>query len=433
MRLHGFDPSASPPIAKVQTRLSIESEHDEPTLETWLDANPKLLLDEALLVFSRQHPLGVGKPDLIALDQFGNLVVIEVKTGRSGTKSASEESIIGQPLSYAQELASARYGDLDEMYQRYRDRVVDGRWVAEQEHTLADTLHDAFESRYGRRLTPDQYNNNQSVVIVAETITARTADNARYLLEQGYSIQCREVQLFEYHTDDRHSTPARALVTHTVVDDFDASDSITKSVTVQPGPRGFISESYGPDYNRCVVNLEEQFKGENGLDIRNKDLGFGIKHPKIPDPLINGNHVQGVARLRDSGGLGRMVITNSGTSNGFRLAFQDVADADEEWFSSSNTLPDSVSFDIRNVSRFGNHGHPGGVQAQGDIVAIAMEGGDADHAAIYFLKIDGKDIEHVRTLWLNGSRGEPLQADQNNAATVGLVKLASNNHLLAVS
>lgn len=270
MRLFGFNPS-SPVETESYHRKSIAAEHDEEALEGWLAANPELLLDETLLLFSRQHPLDVGKPDLLALDQFGNLVVFEVKTGRSGTKSASEESIIGQPLTYAQALSTAEYGALDEIYQRYRERVIDGRWYHDPESVSAATLHEAFEGTYGRRLAPDQFNDTQRVVIVAETITERTADNARYLRDQGYHIQCREVQLYE-RPGQSGGSKSKVSVTNTVVD-YPLGD-------VRPVDKGHPAY---PEINRAII--ERTFREIGSLvgaeTPRDLVQGFDERQPRI--------------------------------------------------------------------------------------------------------------------------------------------------------
>lgn len=183
--------------------------------------------------------------------------------------------------------------------------------------------------------------------------------------------------------------------------------------------------------NHCVDDIITQLTGDTRLDINNSDRGFGIK-----TPYLNGldNHAQGVGRLSDWDNLGRMVLTENGTGKGFRVAFQPITgNATEGLYSTTKKLSDPVSFDIQSVPAYGDHNHPGGLQAQGDYVAIAMEGGNAQHAAVYFLKVEGRDVEFVTSLVMDGSRGEPYQAPQNGAATVGFVELDSGHFLVAVS
>ena len=49
-----------------------------------------------------------------------------------------------------------------------------------------------------------------------------------------------------------------------------------------------------------------------------------------------------------------------------------------------------------------------------------------------FLNVKGTDIEFVHSFMLDGSQGEPLQADGSGAATAGFVQLESGYFLLAV-
>jgi len=182
--------------------------------------------------------------------------------------------------------------------------------------------------------------------------------------------------------------------------------------------------------SNCVDGVISQLTGNVKLDIDHSDMGFGIK-----TPYLNGlgNHVQGIGRLSDKNGMGRMVLTENGTGRGLRVAFQPIKNATEGLYSTVNELSDVVSFDIHGVSAYGNHDHPGGLQAQGDYIAVAMEGGNTKHAAVYFLKVEDRNIEFVTSLVMNGSRGEPYQTFKSAAATAGFVQLASGHFLVAVS
>lgn len=187
---------------------------------------------------------------------------------------------------------------------------------------------------------------------------------------------------------------------------------------------------YGdPDCNTCADNLLAQVMGDAALNIEDAYTNFGF-----PGAIQTvGFHIQGVTRLPDWNGQGRMVITDSGPDGGYRLAFQEIRDADEALFSSSTNLHGEVPFNIRNVPAYGNHGHPGGINSQGDVVIVGMEGGAARNGAVYFLRVNGAEIDYVTTLHLDGSRGEPYQANQSAAATAGFIQLETGRFLVAVS
>ena len=86
MRLFSTSRAEGRPVTERRERLQFDGESE---MEALLHANPELLLDELVFVFSRQPRLDPGLPDLVALDQYGNVVVFELKKGLSGTGSAS--------------------------------------------------------------------------------------------------------------------------------------------------------------------------------------------------------------------------------------------------------------------------------------------------------------------------------------------------------
>jgi hypothetical protein len=197
----------------VADELARSDIRNESVLESLLHANPQAILDEPVFIFGRQPAVDTGILDLLALDQYGNLLIIELKVGQSGSGSASEETILSQPQNYAQSLESYTYDRLDDIYQDYREDIQSGRWAISDAAVPADDLQSAFEAIFGESLEPDKFNPDQRMVIVAEQITAQTRRNARYLLERGLDMQCVEIQKFGSEISDHV-----VLATNTVVD-----------------------------------------------------------------------------------------------------------------------------------------------------------------------------------------------------------------------
>jgi hypothetical protein len=210
VRLFDVDQTTMPVQTEPHEQTPFESEFE---LEQILNAAPEALLDEPVFIFSRQPSLDPGLPDLVGLDQYGNVIVFELKKGLSGTGSASEETILSQPQNYARALGPFDYDDLNELYQEYQQQIRSGEWAVDESLIPAESLDDAFEAVFGRVLKPRDYNQYQRMVIVAETITGQTAENVRYLQDQGLHLQAQEVQLFE--SADRAS---ETLATTVVVD-----------------------------------------------------------------------------------------------------------------------------------------------------------------------------------------------------------------------
>lgn len=215
MRVFEFDRTGDPPRTLVLDRNAIDSEY---TLESWLHANPEVILDEPLVIFGRQYGLDTGIPDLLALDQWGNVVVVELKKGESGSGSASEETILSQPQNYAQSLSGREYEDLEAIYGEYTANIRDGEWGIDDAAIIAESLIEAHERAFGDGIDRSGFNEYQRMIILAEDITSRTESNARYLLEQGLNVQCVEVQWFQFPEDAPVEGNSSILVSSTVVD-----------------------------------------------------------------------------------------------------------------------------------------------------------------------------------------------------------------------
>jgi len=187
---------------------------DELELESWLHRNADLLLDESILIIGRQFSVETGTPDLVGLDKYGNVVVFELKAGKSGSNSATEKSILGQPQSYSRAISSLDYDYLNNAYREYRQNIKNGKWDRVQIPSSEVSLSAAFEEWFGRSIASEQFNTNQRMVIIAEHITRTTEQNVRHLVQEGLPMQCVEVQRF-VHPDNESNA---VLAAETVVD-----------------------------------------------------------------------------------------------------------------------------------------------------------------------------------------------------------------------
>lgn len=251
----------------------------ESVLESMLHANPQAILDEEIFIFGRQTGVETGILDLLALDQCGNLLVIELKVGQSGSGSASEETILSQPQNYAQSLESYTYDQLEDIYQGYRDDIQSDRWAVSDAAVPAGDLQSAFESVFGEKLEADEFNPDQRMVIVAEGVSRRTESNARYLIDQGLNIQCIEIQRFTSDISDH-----TVLGTNTVVDYHLSRVRPDRQLNpIYPDVVRDLVERIFPEIQSVVkVNTSEAaFQ-----DIESHRPHLRSKHPDHPDDLV---------------------------------------------------------------------------------------------------------------------------------------------------
>lgn len=280
MRAFALNHGDELPVAHQLERRTFDTEWQ---LESWLLANPDIILNEQLLVFGRQYSLDTGLPDLLALDRWGNVLVTELKKGQSGSGSASEETILSQPQNYAQSLSRFAYEDLEDIYDEFKRNVQDGNWEVGGEAVLEDSLAIAHESVFGKDIDRADFNQQQRMVILAEEITRRTEDNARYLLEQGLNVQCVSVQWFAVPEEhDRSVVIADELIVATVVVDYPRS-------RVQP-------KDDKVDYSNILLRVRDRVfdevaeitqveRPEHIHRSGSRQLGTNSNHPAHPDTV----------------------------------------------------------------------------------------------------------------------------------------------------
>lgn len=146
--------------------------------------------------------------------------------------------------------------------------------------------------------------------------------------------------------------------------------------------------------------------------------------------------MQGVARLadveRNGERIGRMVLTNDLWSRGFIYAESTSG------LEVLDTLLDGPH-QLKSVHRISireTFAHPGGAQAHGDTIAIAMEQGPAPHsAAVFFVGVPASgEPEVLQRFVLDGTHGEPADGEaQTGTSAVGFIRLETGAYLLAVT
>jgi hypothetical protein len=282
-------------------------------LEDWLHRSPELLFEEQILIIGRQSRLETGVADLIGLDQWGNVVVFEVKIGRSGSGSASEETILSQPQNYAQSLSSYDYEGLNELYQDYQARLTRGEWDVSEGFDLGGNLLTDFETAFGESLEPHQFNSIQRMVVVAEEITRRTEQNARYLVDEGLNFQCVEIQAFGLSSGD---DPETVIASSTVVDypQGRIRPKDRPSPTYPALVNGILERAY-PDFRSVTGAASISELLPEGIDVReprlvsqNVDHPTSIRYrlaPKPDDGTVviaidaQGDSVDGISELQE--------------------------------------------------------------------------------------------------------------------------------------
>lgn len=238
----------------------------EEHLENWLENSPTILLDgKPILWIGRQPSAPVSGtvlfPDLLGLDSAGNLIVVELKRGRT------PRDVVAQGLEYLAWASKLEYQDLE--------RVTRENWARRGQ--IADTLESVFRDTLlaGDEITPlPRFNQCQTLFIVAEEIHPRVAEVARYLQNPGgLDVRCIVFSVYRaasgetlVSVDTVVGEPPGRAGNGVLPDDKTAGDIIyetVKKLLNQPGKDQFgpseiyheILKAY-PQFNQGTTNAQ---------------------------------------------------------------------------------------------------------------------------------------------------------------------------------
>ena len=161
--------------------------HREHVLEAWLASNPQAILEDgSLLLIGRQVTTNLGSSiDLLALDQAGSVVVLELKRDRTPRET------LAQALEYASFAAGLDSAQLEQILRDY---------------TGDEGLSLAEYHRHSFRLAEDtavSFNKEQRIVIVGQEITPAIRQTAGYLRGLGLRVTCVEFSYFQTESGER--------------------------------------------------------------------------------------------------------------------------------------------------------------------------------------------------------------------------------------
>ena len=157
---------------------------NESMLQEWIANDPRLL-GQDLLVIGREVPtVNRGRIDILAIDQMGNLYIIELKRDRT------PRDVIAQVLDYASWVA--------ELTPRDVHKIAEDR--------LGKSLPDVFRAHFGSSL-PESLNSIHNMLIVASEFDQQSERIVKYLAnEHGLAINTAFFSVFEESGDQMLAT-----------------------------------------------------------------------------------------------------------------------------------------------------------------------------------------------------------------------------------
>ena len=164
--------------------------YPEQDLENWLERNPTVLADgEPLLVIGRQVPTEAGPIDLLALNAAGDLVVIELKRGRTPREA------IAQALDYLSVVEDWDPELISTTAQQYLRAA--GSTLSTVDEALAEmNTPDGEEEDAEQAPAEVRLNARQHVFVVAQEISPALRRIANLLNRKGLLVRCVEFRRY---------------------------------------------------------------------------------------------------------------------------------------------------------------------------------------------------------------------------------------------
>ncbi len=252
MKLFGVTPEDQ---FKEYRRTDFQTDHTELILEEWLETNPDHIIDDGrLLIIGRQVRTNLSSIiDLLGLDRHGNVVVVELKRGKT------PRDVLAQSLEYASFAATMDYDQLENVFRTYmEDEFVN----------LAQGHRECFELPNEEGVS---FNKDQSIVIVGQSITPEIIQTSEYLGKKGIRVACIEFTFFE--TDDglQLLSSDTVVATEPVTPPQIASAPRSKHKTTEPEFMEALN-----DYGKPVMTRFLSFAREHQFPIIWGDKGFSL-------------------------------------------------------------------------------------------------------------------------------------------------------------
>ncbi|MGA3110904.1 MAG: hypothetical protein ABSE15_02590 [Candidatus Bathyarchaeia archaeon] len=136
-------------------------------LQKLLFKNLDRVIQEEELILIMQSRDWQEEPDLMAIDERGDLWIFELKAWES------QQSNILQALRYGQKFGQYDYDDLNKLYSKFRE----------------GDLLDAYKKRFpGNNFLQEHFNRNQHFVIITNGLDARTREAIVFWKSKGLSV-----------------------------------------------------------------------------------------------------------------------------------------------------------------------------------------------------------------------------------------------------
>lgn len=159
-------------VGESPEKLPLSSLKNENELEGMICQDMTIIYDQWLPIGRQVVTAHGGKIDILAIDQSGNLVVIELK------KNKTPREVITQAMDYASWVKTLDSSKIASIYKNYRKGLS----------TEFDSLDDALLDKFNTTFSEDEINQGHQIVIVASELDPSTERIVLYLNDYDIPI-----------------------------------------------------------------------------------------------------------------------------------------------------------------------------------------------------------------------------------------------------
>ncbi|WP_276484665.1 DUF4268 domain-containing protein [Paraflavitalea pollutisoli] len=154
-------------------------------LQEWIVSHPEVFGEKLLIIQKEFNEFQdtYERPDLLALDKAGNLVVIENKLDDSG------RDVTWQALKYASYGSTLTKENIRDIFQKYLDSNAEGK-------TATDILEEFFDEKEYSELVLNQ-RMSQRIILVAANFRKEVTSTALWLMNFNIHLQCFKTTPYE--------------------------------------------------------------------------------------------------------------------------------------------------------------------------------------------------------------------------------------------
>lgn len=192
--LFKYDRDKNELIQIEETDFQSEGLTEPRDVEAWIRKNPSILSggdEEDLMIIGEQETSVTKKRlDLIGIDKFGNIVIIELK------RDLAEKMTENQAITYASFFTYTIFDEACNIFAKYLEKNKKELHLPEGVDFL-DEAEKTMTNFCSSISVPEEFNRNQRIVLVAGDFSQDLLSAVTWLILKGIKIECIKLRLYK--------------------------------------------------------------------------------------------------------------------------------------------------------------------------------------------------------------------------------------------